>query len=295
MLMMKRESLSPEFVLGRDQEGRRILNKFFTTILRLTARLTALEGKIIQETPSSVDFTTISTLYQMISTEILAAHDELSTHLLKDFNISLASDIAPGLPDFLEAWDPLYAVKSYLRSIYMHLPEKPKLLGVTSHPLSFLVELLRFSFHRDWLHDLGPERYLSFNTRLCEGILEIVVIAEAATKKTLESQVQSINIKDYGWVVDSLGMCVCMLTSNVREFGLQLLPQHLRGNFISLNLHDRGEYAQALFKLPMLTNMIRSNRMDCRLMGISKLSDCLLRLWKALNGEDHSNSSPALK
>lgn len=221
------------------------------------------------------------------------AHDVLFTHLHKDHHINLAADIASCMPQLFDNWDCLQAMKGYLQAAYMHLPDKPKYLSITVGPLTFLLELLRFTFLRDWLHEFSREKRQLYTTKLCGSTVEIVAMAEVITRKTLESQVQATNIKEYAWIVDLLGNCVSFLNLYLPDFGLQLLPHDSLDNFHSLDRHDRGEYSQALFKLPMLIAMIRCNRMDCRLLGISKLTDCLLRLWKNLGGE--SNPSPALR
>lgn len=248
---------------------------------------------MVEDTPPDTAFSPLSHTFQSLSADILTAHDDLFLHLQKDFHIDLVSEIALGLPDIVETRGALQAIKGYLQGIYKRLSDKPKLLGSTIGPLTFLQELLRSTFVRDWLHDLDQDKRQSYTTKLCEGAVEIVAMAEVTTRRILESQGQAVSIKDYAWIVDILGTCVSLLNFSLSDFGMRLLPQHSRENFHSLNPHDRGEYSQALFKLPMFTAMIRCNRMDCRLLGISKLTDCLLRLWRSLGGE--SNPSPALR
>lgn len=292
-LLKRREVFSQEFVQGRNQYGRRIMAKLLTRFLQLSIKFTELEQRIFQDTPSNSALTPFSDKFLAASAEILIAHDDLFIHLQKDYHIDLASDVAVTLPELLETWGGLQAIKGYIQGIYLHLSEKPKLLGFTTGPLNFIAEFLRSAFQRDWLHEVDQDKRQSFLTKLCEGVMEIVAMAEGRTKKILESQGQSVNIKDYAQVVDILGNCVSYLNASIYNYGLQLLPQQSLENFHSLSPHERGEYSQALFKLPMFTTMIRCNRMDCRLSGISKLTDCLLNLWRSLGGE--SNPSPALR
>ncbi|KAF8458424.1 hypothetical protein BGX38DRAFT_565911 [Terfezia claveryi] len=290
-LLKRREVFSQEFVQGRNQYGRRIMAKLLTRFLQLSIKFTELEQRTFQDTPSNSALTPFSDKFLAASAEILIAHDDLFIHLQKDYHIDLASDVAVTLPELLETWGGLQAIKGYIQGIYIHLSEKPKLLGFTIGPLNFIAEFLRSAFQRDWLHEVDQDKRQSFMTKLCEGVMEIVAMAESRTKKILESQGQSVNIKDYAQVVDILGNCVSYLNASIYNYGLRLLPQQSLENFHSLSPHERGEYSQALFKLPMFTTMIRCNRMDCRLSGISKLTDCLLNLWRSLGGE----SNPALR
>lgn len=259
----------------------------------MSIKFAELERRIFQDTPTNSAFTPLSDKFLAASAEILIAHDGLFIQLQKDYHIDLASDIAVTLPELLETRSGLQAIKGYLQGLYMHLSEKPKLLGSTTGSLSFIAEFLRSAFQRDWLHDVDLDKRQSFTAKLCESSVEIVAMAEGRTKKILESQGQAVNIKDYALVVDILGNCVSYLSASIYNYGLQLLPQQSLENFHLLNPHERGEYSQALFKLPMFTTMIRCNRMDCRLLGISRLTDCLLNLWRSLGGE--SNPSPALR
>ena len=267
--------------------------KLLTRFLQLSIKFTELERRELQDTPTNSAHTTLSDKFLGASAEILVAHDDLFIHLQKDYHIDLASDVAATLPELLETWGGLQAIKGYIQGIYIHLSEKPKLLGSTTGPLSFIAEFLRSAFQRDWLRDVDQDKQQPFMTKLCEGAVEIVAMAEGRTKKILESHGQAVNIKDYALVVDILGNCVSHLNASIYNYGLQLLPQQTLENFHSLNPHERGEYSQALFKLPMFTTMIRCNRMDCRLLGIQKLTDCLLNLWGSLGGG--SNPSPALR
>ncbi|KAF8454617.1 hypothetical protein BDZ91DRAFT_747404 [Kalaharituber pfeilii] len=285
-LLRRREPLAPEFVLGRAQEGRHLIARLLITCFRITARFTELEAKNIQETPQNVDYVTICNSYLALVADILGGHDEIFTYLHKEYSISLAADIAGGLPAFLDDWNGLQAIKGYLQGIFKHIPEKPRILTFTFNPLVLLQELLRFIFHREWTLIEDQERIQTCIALVCGGAVEIVQMVQ-------ESQVQAINLKDYSWLIEVLGAIVALLNIYTPEYGLRLLPQQSADTLRSLTPHDRGEYSPALFKLPLLTNMIRCNRMDFRLTGITKLSECLLKLWKNLGGE--SNPSPALR